>query len=416
MQVEIEKRIIGKLLLPGTPKERKIDVICNLNEDLFLDAKYKDFLKSINKLLLEDKNPDNVLLYQTFQGKYQVLDIYNLTENLSSFEGIEFDIEILKENKYKRELNSVIDKYQKEIKSGSFVKDIDELKDNLIADLTSLTIDEKSEFIKISEYTDKIKEQLGTNKSIEGYSWGLNKLDVWTSGIVQPRLYIIGGLKKSGKTRFVIYLLTVLHNAEIQTAFLSMEMPGYEITKLLHASFMGMNDLRLRGGSSLTTEEKYLFENTVINEILFGIECKSGLNLPQVLKRIKRYAKMGYKVIFIDYLQRIKHNRNNSANELEEISNSIADAARQNNVAIILLSQLNATAENPREVPNMGSLKGSGGIGEAGDCILLFDNLYRRTKNENEKNQIDIYIEQRYGDSGKHSIKADLGSCKFYEI
>ena len=69
-----------------------------------------------------------------------------------------------------------------------------------------------------------------------------------------------------------------------------------------------------------------------------------------------------------------------------------------------------------RETPNMGHLIGSGGIGEAADVIFLFDNIYRRTKNETDKNKIDIYIEQRHGDSGKAELYADLGSCNFRNL
>mgnify|MGYP000853816410 FL=1 len=58
----------------------------------------------------------------------------------------------------------------------------------------------------------------------------------------------------------------------------------------------------------------------------------------------------------------------------------------------------------------------SGGIGEAADVIFLFDNIYRRTKNETDKNKIDIYIEQRHGDSGKAELYADLGSCNFRNL
>lgn len=58
----------------------------------------------------------------------------------------------------------------------------------------------------------------------------------------------------------------------------------------------------------------------------------------------------------------------------------------------------------------------SGGIGEAADVIFLFDNIYRRTKNETDKNKIDIYIEQRHGDSGLLELQCDLGSCTFRNL
>ncbi len=415
MQTEIEKKIIGQFLIDDNLQE-KIDVLCDLNEDLFLDENYKLCLKEIAKIALEGKNPDTVLLYQKLNGKIGIDIISRLTENVISNADIRTNVEILRELKYKRNLIEIIEGYYKNIKTGTYIADIDELKNNLIGDLSALEIEQKSEFIKISEYATKIKEQLGSGNQIEGYSWGISDLDKWTSGIITPRIYVLGGLKKSGKTRFVIHTLTKLHNADIPTAFLSMEMPAYEITKLLYASFTGLNDLRFRSSSFLSREEQYMFETTKINELLLGIECKSGLNLNQVLSRIKRYAKMGYKVIFIDYIQRIKYNRNNSANELEEIATSIADYSRENKVAVVLLSQLNANAENPHEPPSMGSLKGSGGIGEAADTILLFDNLYRRTKKESDKNKVDIYLEQRYGDSGKLTVMADLGACRFKDL
>lgn len=58
----------------------------------------------------------------------------------------------------------------------------------------------------------------------------------------------------------------------------------------------------------------------------------------------------------------------------------------------------------------------SGGIGESADVILLLDNPYRRDKSEINKNKMDIYIEQRYGDSGRISLSTDLGICKFSDL
>ncbi len=415
MENKIEKIVLGEMLYFNN-LQRAIDVLTNMESDLFLNEKNRLIFDNISKLVLQGTKPDSFSLMTAMQDKISYTEVSEISGLAYSDAEIEIHIEKLKELKYKRIVLEIIAKYGKEIKLGSFGKDIDELKNFLISDLSAISISEKSEFIKISEYKQKIIEHLGTNKSIEGYSWGINDLDAWTSGIVIPRIYVIGGLKKSGKTRFVIHCLTKLHDSKVPTAFLSMEMPGYEITKLLHASFTGLNDLRFRSSSLLSKEERYQFDNVQINEALLGIECQSGLGLNQVLTRIKRYAKMGYKIIFIDYIQRIKHGINKEAQELEHISTQIADSARLNNIAIVLLSQLNVNAENPHEPPNIGNLKGSGGIGEAADTILLFDNLYRRTKSESDKNKINIYLEQRYGDSGKLTLMADLGACRFRDL
>ena len=404
----LEKVVIGELIL--IDKQKQVDAIIELEKIKFDSPIYKSLFSTIREIVLQDKQVDLVSVYQTNQ-ETPIDEINTLTSNIQNPEMIFYHIGLLKDREYKNNLLLVIDRNVNLIESGTSSIDFDEIKNGLISDLSALEKDGKSEFENISEYKKQIEIQLNSNKDIEGFSWGISDLDRWTSGIVLPRVYVIGGLKKSGKTRFLIHLIKSLLDKEVQTAFLSMEMPAYEVTKLLHASYTGLNDMRFRSASKLKGEELQAFRDVEINQKLFGLECKSGLKLEQILSRIRRYAKMGFKVIMIDYLQRISHDRNKQAQELEDISIKLADSARQNNVALILLSQLNALAE--KEIPNMGSLKGSGGIGEAADVIFLFDNLYRRTKKEDDKNKIDIYIEQRHGDSGLAYLWSDLGSCRF---
>jgi len=76
-----------------------------------------------------------------------------------------------------------------------------------------------------------------------------------------------------------------------------------------------------------------------------------------------------------------------------------------------MLSQLSNLAE--KEIPSISHLKGTGGLAEASDTIMIFDNISRRNKNESNRSRIDIEITQRYGESGRLSIYADLGRCFF---
>lgn len=351
--MEIEKTIIAELI--HTNYETRIDAIIELEKVEFEDHVCKSLFQTIRDLTLLRKDVDSVSVYHANQETplKEISDICNL---FTSDVYLLSHIEILKDKKYKLELTKLIDKHNSLIKTGTNSIDLDEMRNGLIADLSALSRDDKAEFENISEYKKQIEAQMNSNKSIEGYSWGISDLDLWTSGIVLPRVYVIGGLKKSGKTRFLIHTIKALHQQQTPTVFLSMEMPAYEVTKLLHASFTGLNDLRFRASSMLKSEEMQAFRNVEIDEQVFSLECKSGLKIDQVLSRIRRYAKMGFKVIMIDYLQRISHDRNRQAQELEDISIRLADASRQHNVALILLSQLNAMGE--RETPNMGHLKG----------------------------------------------------------
>lgn len=409
--MDIEKIILGELIL--IDDNRRIDAIIELEKIKFENHNYSSIFGTIRELALQKKNIDTISVYQANQN-VSAVEISKLTLDVMSPELIFSHIELLKDREYKKTLLKIVSGHNEMIKSGVNSFDLDEIRNGLIADLSGLTRDDKAEFEKISDYKKQIEEQMNSLSDIEGFSWGISDLDLWTSGIIMPRVYVIGGLKKSGKTRFLIHTIKSLHNQKIPTAFLSMEMPAYEVTKLLHSSYTGINDLRFRSASKIRIDEMEKFRAVEIDEKIFGLECKAGLKLDQILSRIRRFSKMGFKVILIDYLQRISHDRNRQAQELEDISIKLADASRQHNVALILLSQLNAMGE--RETPNMGHLKGSGGIGEAADVIFLFDNLYRRTKTEADKNKIDIYIEQRHGDSGRVQLYSDLGSCRFENL
>lgn len=408
---QVERAIIGGLII--TTNEKRIDAIISLEKVGFDNETYASLYSTIKELTLQKKEVDVISVYKTNQNVKAPV-ISKITAEIYSDALLESHILLLKDHKFKKDLEKIISTYQKEIRTGTAATDLDELKNSLIADLSGLMPDDKVEFENIKEYKRKIEEQFNSGNDIEGYSWGIKELDAWTSGINSPFVYVIGGLKKSGKTRFVIYLITQLLKQKVQNSFLSLEMPAYEVVKLLHSSMTGINDIRFRKASTLKREEIQEFRDVEINEKIFGLECKSGLTLEKILSRIRRFSKMGVKVIFIDYIQRISHDRNRQAQELENIAIRLADSARQNNVALILLSQLNALGE--KEVPNLGHLKGSGGIGEAADTIILFDNVYRRTKDEKIKNQIDLYLEQRHGDSGLLSIHADLGSCRFQSL
>lgn len=419
MQNKLERMVLGALLCEED-HDKQMQAICDLDyPQMFTNPVYEEILGAMSRIILSRKDLNQVNLHLALQNT--VIDPKTITSlitevSLEAFSSVRLSQWIiqLKENKFKKDITKEIKLSLDIISNDDFSEDPELEKNKLIAKLSGMTLGDNAEFISHKEFKDKIREQLGSGNEIEGYSWGLLELNNFTSGIVRPRVYVIGGLKKAGKTRFIIFTMKKLYIQEVPTAFMSMEMPGYECTKLLHASFTGMNDLRFRSGSTLGHTERLMFEDVNLNEELLGVECKSGLDKIQVVSRIRKYAKMGYKVIFIDYLQRIKHNRNNQANELEDISISIADAARQNNVAVILLSQLNVTGEH--EAPNIGMLKGSGGIGESADSIILFDNLYRRSKDPQDKGYFELYLEQRYGDSGIIRLTGDLGSCSFGDL
>ncbi len=418
---KLETRMLGRILLCNTMEEQ-IDILLKLGIKDFESDKARKYLQIFNDVLFKKRiKIDQVSLYEhvRYYEGFDISEFTKLTEGLNhDLDEIIADYRLLKERGYKAEVLKIIVEGENKIKKSITLEEFEDNRERLIVDLNGKDLNTTSTFINPVEFVKKIDDNLSKEKALEGPSWGLTELDVYTNGIETPRLIVLGGLKKSGKTKFVINTRYQLYKQNIVTPFLSLEMPGYEITKQTISRFAEIPEPYLRAKSFMNQEqrEKYETVKKEINWALLPTEVANSLDVYQIIGRIRRYAKLyPGSIVFIDYLQRVKHDRNKQSFELENISNLIADATRENNVTVVLLSQLSNAAETQEEL-SIGHLKGSGGIGESADTIILLDNLYRRKKlDETLKGVIKLQLEQRYGDSAKLEIHSDLSCCKFYD-
>lgn len=408
-----EQIVLGLFLQPESIEE-KAKYIGELSAEHFDSLLHRIAFQIIRELISQRVNPDYVNVYQSGKNEdknFTASFVSGLHASATvSFSQIQDYIKALKISAYKRNLNSALREGEMEIVDEVLPENLERSQHKIIADLSSIELEGRSSFVPLEELQERVFEQMNSPSKIEGYSWGLSKLDAYTSGIIVPRVYIIGGLKKGGKTRFMVNTLHSLHEQNVPSGIVELEVPPYEFTKLLIARFAEVNSEYLRNNSYLEEQDKYRLQNMNINWEMFGLECRAGLKIHQILNRIRRFANMGYKVIFLDFIQRIPHNPNRQAQDLEKYSAMLADAARINNVALIILSQYSNLYE--KEKPTMAAFKGSGGIGEAGDHLILLDNYHRRDK-EQPKDIMGVSIEQRYGDDGSFDLSMDLGKCIF---
>jgi len=418
---KLEARVLGRILLCET-KEEQIDIMLMIGSKDFEGGTARNYLQIFNDVLFKNRiKIDQVSLYEhvKYLDGFNVAEFSRLTEGLSHNQSeIIEDYNLLKGRRYKTEVLKIISEGEQCIKGSLNHLALEEHREKLIVELNGKNLNTTSTFINSADFVKKIDENLSKEKTLEGASWGLTELDVYTSGIETPRLIVLGGLKKSGKTKFVINTRYQLYKQNIPAPFLSLEMPGYEITKQTISRFAEIPEPLLRTKSFMNPEQWMKYENVKkeMNWGLLPVEVANGLDIYQVVGRIRRYAKLyPGAIVFIDYLQRIKHDRNKQSFELENISALIADATRENNITVVLLCQLSNAAETQQEL-SISHLKGSGGIGEAADTVILMDNIYRRDKrDESQKGVIQLQLEQRYGDSGKIKILSDLSCSKFYD-
>lgn len=224
---------------------------------------------------------------------------------------------------------------------------------------------------------DKLFEQEGT---LTGVTTGFKDFDEQTSGLQKGDLVIVAGRPSMGKTTFS---MNIAENAAIaqgiSVAIFSMEMPAESLAMRMISSMGRIDQHRLRTGQlhdedwpritsavSLLSEAKVFIDDT---------PALSPTDLRARARRLKREHGLG--LIVIDYLQlmQVAGTSENRTNEISEISRGLKALAKELEVPVIALSQLNRSLEQrPNKRPVMSDLRESGAIEQDADLIVF---IYR---------------------------------------
>lgn len=417
MEDRLEQRVLADIIV--SDYDMQVEALMRLDKQDFNNKHCQNNFIKLSEVVFKERKKVDIFSYREWVK--DDLDFGDISEVIKLTEGdadlLTQHVTLLKQRTYKKRLLGVYRETARQINAAATLDSIEEAKTKALTELGSIEFASKSKYMNPHEFVEQIDRNMEKGSDLEGYSWGIYNLDAITSGIILSHLIVLGGLKKTGKSRLVINTRERLAEQKVHSVFLSLEMPEYQITKLSISRHSLIEEYKLRHRKYLNADErcKYQEAKKTIQWDYMKTECVCGLNVAQVIMRIRRYSReFPNCVIFIDYLQRLSYNVHKEAQELQLICNKIADAAREYNVSIILLSQLSNLAE--REGVSIGALKGSGGIGESADVIILLENLYRKQKLEENKNKMDLYLEQRYGESGKIELQTDLSTCMFADL
>ncbi len=255
---------------------------------------------------------------------------------------------------------------------------------------------------------DRLDMLFNSDSEITGISSGFSQFDKLTAGLQRGDLIIIAGRPSMGKTSFA---LNVAEHASIKarvpTAIFSMEMSAEQLTFRMISSLGSINQSKLRTGKF--ADEDWARINSAValmSDAPVFIDETPALNPTEIRARARRLKREhGLGLIVVDYLQlmqgsgRVSENR---ATEISEISRSLKALAKELNVPVVALSQLNRAVESrPNKKPVMSDLRESGAIEQDADVIAF---IYREEVYEPEtprKGMADIIIaKQRNGPIG----------------
>jgi replicative DNA helicase len=244
---------------------------------------------------------------------------------------------------------------------------------------------------------------------VTGVPTGLVDLDAMTSGLQATDMIIVAGRPGMGKTSFALNVAeAVALDAGLPVAVFSMEMPATQLAMRFISSVGRLNQHKLRTGQLNDDEwQKLTYALGRLHEAPIYIDESPGLNPIDLRARARRlHRQCGGKLglIVIDYLQLMTSHKesDNRAAELSEISRSVKSLAKELNVPIMALSQLNRSLEQrPNKRPVMSDLRESGAIEQDADIIMFVyrDEIYNPDTQDKGKAEL-IIGKHRNGPTG----------------
>ena len=270
----------------------------------------------------------------------------------------------------------------------------------------------KSGFIAIRDVLPQTIDRLDllhqTPGEIRGVPSGFTQLDKKTTGFQAGDLVVIAGRPSMGKTTLAV---NIAENAAIAkgvpTAIFSMEMSAEQLTLRLISSLGRVNQSHLRTGN-FSEEDWSRIQGAMaqLSNAPLYVDETPALTPTEVRARARRLKReRGLGLIVVDYLQlmQVSGTKENRATEISEISRSLKALAKELQVPVIALSQLNRAVEQRTDKkPVMSDLRESGAIEQDSDVILL---IYREEvydPNTTRRGVADIIIaKQRNGPVGE---------------
>ncbi len=412
--IEAEQAILGGVLINNDAMNQIMDI---LSADDFYKETHTGLFEGMVDLYNRGEPVDIITLSQVLTRKNLLEKIggteylASLVEAVSTSAGIIYHAQIVKELAVRRRLITQCSAITEAcFQDWENTEDLLEMAEQAIFDIAEEQVREG--FESLQEIVTGSFKKLESTAEIEGFVTGVPtgfvEFDRLTAGLQPSDLIIIAGRPSMGKTALA---LNIGYNAAQKTgkgvAVFSLEMSKQQLGIRMLGFDSGIDSTRLRTGFLRDKEWAQLTDSANrLSEMPIFIDDSSGISVLEMKAKCRRLIKRhDLNLVIVDYMQLIQGRKTAESRNLEmsEISRSLKALAKDLNVPVVALSQLNRKVEDrPNKRPQLADLRESGAIEQDADVIAFIyrDELYNPRSEEN-KNMAEIIIgKQRNGPTG----------------
>ncbi|AJD49539.1 DNA helicase, DnaB type [Isoalcanivorax pacificus W11-5] len=414
--VEAEQAILGGLMLNNDAWDQVSE---RVSEPDFYRKDHRLIFRVMAQLAEQDQPRDMVTVSEALEQLGQLENaggaayLSELTRNTPSAANISAYADIVRERSILRQLINISQRtadkaFRPEGATSAEILDSAESAIFEIAEQQKKGNGPRDIKALLKSTVDRIDELYRNKSAVTGLSTGFEELDKMTSGLQPSDMVVVAARPSMGKTTFAMNLCehVAIHGNKPVLVF-SMEMPGESLVMRMLSSLGRIHQQNVRSGK-LDPDDWPRISSAIqmLSERKLYIDDTGGLSPLEMRARARRVARdcggeLG--LIMVDYLQLMQvPGSDNRVNEISEISRSLKGLAKELNVPVIALSQLNRSLEQrPNKRPVMSDLRESGAIEQDADLIIFLyrDEVYN--KETQEKGIAEIIIgKQRNGPIG----------------
>ena len=415
--LEAEVSVLGGILLENEALSRVLEVI---REGDFYRESHRKIFSAILELFERSEPADLITLSEVLKKRAAFEEVggieylNSLVNSVPTAANISYYAKIIKEKSILRKL---INRATEIVSQGyGDAGNVDDFLDRAEHSIFEISEDRVrpsfypiKDIIKASFKTiEKLYEK---HQLITGVPTGFTRLDELTSGLQPSELIIIAGRPSMGKTAFALNIAQhAAIEAHVPAAVFSLEMGKEQLALRMLCSEAKVDAHRLRGGFLSESDWPKLTRAAGnLSEAPIFIDDTPGLTALEMRAKSRRLrAERNLGLIIVDYLQLMRGRADSDTREQEisDISRSLKALAKELNVPVVALSQLNRRVEERGDKhPQLADLRESGAIEQDADVIIF---LYREevyNKSEDKKGKAEIIIgKQRNGPTDKFEL------------
>lgn len=393
--LEAERAVLGALLLDETCFDKVMDMLAA--EDFYLES-HRLVFEAVCRLREKGRPLDIISLVDVLKSDGSLekaggpASVSALADRVPTAANVDYWAKLVREKSLLRRLINeatqiVSEAYDEPEELDNFLDRAENKILNISMDQTGTPYQPMRKLVK---HSFEIIEDFAQKKQVvTGVPSGFNDLDMLTSGFQPSDLVIIAGRPSMGKTAIALNIsrnASVKHNKTI--VFFSLEMAREQLVMRMFCSEAEFNLKKLRTGMISSRDWPRLTTAAgILSEAPIFIDDSSSLSVLEMKARSRRIkSEHGLDMIIVDYLQLIRgsdsrRRRDSREQEVSEISRGLKAMAKELQVPVIALSQLNRSVEHRDDkTPRLADLRESGAIEQDADVIMFIHrpSMYRK--------------------------------------